>query len=78
VAVLEGYPVEANGNIIPILGAAQLVRAMNIHISTDGNAELLLVDVSITAPVMPPALCPRKNALLPQRRSPGLNSLNLL
>ncbi len=43
--VLEGDPVEANGRTIPVLGAAQLVGAMDMRISTDGDAELLLVDV---------------------------------
>jgi len=44
--VLEGDSVEANGNRIPVLGAAQIVGAMDINISADGDAELLLVDVS--------------------------------
>ncbi|MGE5299331.1 MAG: pirin family protein [Acidobacteriota bacterium] len=43
--VLEGDPVEANGHTIPVLGAAQLMGAVDMRISTDGNAELLLVDV---------------------------------
>jgi len=43
--VLEGATVNVNGNRIPILGAAQIVGKMDIHISADGNAELLLVDV---------------------------------
>ena len=43
--VLEGDPVEANGNKIPVLGAAQVIGAMDLHISADGDAELLLVDV---------------------------------
>lgn len=44
--VLEGDSVKTNGNIIPVLGAAQIGGAMDMHISTDGSAELLLVDVS--------------------------------
>jgi hypothetical protein len=43
--VLEGDPVEANGNRIPVLGAAQIDSGMDVRISTGGNAELLLVDV---------------------------------
>ena len=43
--VLEGTPVEANGSRIPVLGAAQITGAMDLHMSTDGGAELLLVDV---------------------------------
>jgi redox-sensitive bicupin YhaK (pirin superfamily) len=43
--VLEGDAVEVNGNWIPVLGAAQVVGAMDLNISTDGEAELLLVDV---------------------------------
>jgi redox-sensitive bicupin YhaK (pirin superfamily) len=46
VYVLEGDSVEVNGSRIPVLGAAQVVGAMDMHISTDGNTELLLVDVS--------------------------------
>jgi len=45
VYVLEGDPVEANGNRIPVLGAAQITGAMNVHMSTASEAELLLVDV---------------------------------
>ena len=43
--VLEGDSVEVNGNRIPVLGAAQITGAMDIKISADGDAELLLVDV---------------------------------
>ena len=43
--VLEGNSVNINGSSIPVLGAAQIVGVMDIHISADGNAELLLVDV---------------------------------
>jgi len=43
--VLEGDPVEANDNRIPVLGAAQIDSGMDVRISTGGNAELLLVDV---------------------------------
>jgi redox-sensitive bicupin YhaK (pirin superfamily) len=47
VYVVEGDSVEANGNTIPVFGAAKVMGAMDIHMSTDGNAELLLVDVSL-------------------------------
>jgi hypothetical protein len=47
VYVLEGSAVEANGNGIPVLGAAQVMGAMDIHLSTKSEAELLLVDVAI-------------------------------
>ncbi len=43
--VLEGDCVKTNGDTIPVLGAAQVLGAMEIQISTDGSAELLLVDV---------------------------------
>jgi quercetin 2,3-dioxygenase len=43
--VLEGDSVQVDGNVIPVLGAAQVMGAMDIHISSDGDAELLLVDV---------------------------------
>lgn len=45
--VLEGGPVEANGNRIPVLGAAQVVGAMDLRISAYADAELLLIDVSL-------------------------------
>jgi hypothetical protein len=44
--VLEGSPVEANGNRIPVLGAAQ-VTGTDVHISARGDAELLLIDVAL-------------------------------
>jgi len=47
VYVLEGDAVEANGNRIPVLGAAQAMGAMDIRLSADGDTELLLVDVLI-------------------------------
>jgi redox-sensitive bicupin YhaK (pirin superfamily) len=43
--VLEGDSIEATGNTIPVLGAAQVMGAMDIHMAADGDAELLLVDV---------------------------------
>jgi redox-sensitive bicupin YhaK (pirin superfamily) len=43
--VLEGSAVETNRNKIPVLGAAQVIGAMDMIISGDGDAELLLVDV---------------------------------
>ncbi len=45
VYVLEGDPVELNGNVIPVLGAAQVTGAMNIELSAQGDAELLLLDI---------------------------------
>jgi redox-sensitive bicupin YhaK (pirin superfamily) len=47
--MLEGKAAEMNGNRIPVLGAAQVVGAMDLHISTEGDAELLLIDVSMIA-----------------------------
>lgn len=44
--MLEGDSVVTNGITLPVLGAAQVVGAMDIHMATDGEAELLLVDVS--------------------------------
>ncbi len=44
--VLEGDALAVNGNRVPVLGAAVVTGAMNINISTAGEAELLLVDVS--------------------------------
>jgi redox-sensitive bicupin YhaK (pirin superfamily) len=43
--VLEGDVVEINGHRIPVLGAAQVKGAMDMLISADGDAELLLIDV---------------------------------
>jgi quercetin 2,3-dioxygenase len=45
VYVLEGDSVEVNGNRIPVLGAARIQGAMDIQMSADGDAELLLIDV---------------------------------
>ena len=45
--VLEGDAVEVNGNIIPVLGAAQVIGAMDITMSTNGEAEMLLIDVKL-------------------------------
>jgi quercetin 2,3-dioxygenase len=47
VYVLEGNSININGNTIPVLGAAQVMGKMNVHISADGNAELLLVDIAL-------------------------------
>jgi hypothetical protein len=47
VYVLEGDSVDANGNIIPVLGAAQVMGEVDIHISATADTELLLVDVSL-------------------------------
>jgi len=46
VYVLEGDSVEISNDIIPVLGAAQVMGATDIRMSTKGEAELLLVDVS--------------------------------
>ena len=43
--VLEGDTAEINDNKIKVLGAAQAIGAMDIHISSAGDTELLLVDV---------------------------------
>ncbi len=43
--VLEGDPVEVNGSIVPVLGAAQVTGGINMQISGRGDAEILLVDV---------------------------------
>ena len=45
VYVLEGNALEANGNRIPVLGAAQAEGEMDLFLSADGDAELLLIDV---------------------------------
>jgi redox-sensitive bicupin YhaK (pirin superfamily) len=45
--VLEGDSVAASGKTIPVLGAAQVVGAMDLKMSTDSEAELLLVDVAL-------------------------------
>ena len=46
VYVLEGAPVEINGIRIPVLGAAQINKGMDVSMNTDGEAELLIVDVN--------------------------------
>jgi redox-sensitive bicupin YhaK (pirin superfamily) len=46
--VLEGDPVDVSGNRVPVLGAAQIIGAMDIRISADGDAELLLIDVLLS------------------------------
>ncbi|MFZ5997038.1 MAG: hypothetical protein ACOYW7_06075 [Nitrospirota bacterium] len=45
--VLEGSPVDINGTAVSVLGAAQVVGAMDIPISAEGDTELLLVDVAL-------------------------------
>ena len=45
--VLEGSEVDANGSGVPVFGAAQVLGGMDINLSTDGEAELLLVDVGL-------------------------------
>lgn len=47
VYVLEGNIIKVNGSRIPVLGAAQATGAMDLLISADDDAELLLVDVSL-------------------------------
>lgn len=47
VYVLEGDFVVASGKTIPVLGAAQVIGARDLQMSTDGEAELLLVDVAL-------------------------------
>jgi redox-sensitive bicupin YhaK (pirin superfamily) len=47
--VLEGSPVEVNGNSIPVLGAAQATGTTDMDISAKGDAELLLIDVAVSA-----------------------------
>jgi len=46
VYVLEGDPVEVSDTAVPALGAAEVIGEGDIRLSTDGEAELLLVDVS--------------------------------
>jgi redox-sensitive bicupin YhaK (pirin superfamily) len=48
VYVLEGSALEINGSQIPIVGAAQVTGATDMHMSTKGEAELLLVDVALS------------------------------
>lgn len=43
--VLEGDDVEVNGKKVQVLGAAQITGPIDIHISSAGETELLLVDV---------------------------------
>jgi redox-sensitive bicupin YhaK (pirin superfamily) len=45
--VLEGDSITVNGSSIPVLGAVEVLGGMTIHISADGNAELLFVDVRL-------------------------------
>ncbi len=46
--VVEGGPVEVNGNKVPEFGAAQVKNESEITIKAKESAELLLVDVSYT------------------------------
>ena len=46
--VLAVQSVEVNGKTIPVLGAAQIIGATDVRISTDSDAELLLVDVLLS------------------------------
>jgi len=45
--VLEGGPVKVSGSIVPALGAAVVTGEHELRVGTDGDAELLLVDVSL-------------------------------
>lgn len=45
--VLDGGPVQVNGHLIPALGAAKVVEETGIHVKTDTETELLLVDVHL-------------------------------
>jgi hypothetical protein len=44
---LEGDSVEVNGAGIQVLGAAQVIGAMDMRMSAEGESELLLVDVAL-------------------------------
>ncbi len=46
--VLEGGNAEINNNMVQVLGAAQITGAMDIHISSAVDTELLLVDVLLS------------------------------
>ncbi|HEX9021694.1 MAG TPA: pirin family protein [Nitrospirota bacterium] len=48
--VVEGGPVWVNCRPIPPLGAAKVVDEPKLNVAAKGDAELLLVDVSLTAP----------------------------
>lgn len=45
---LEGGPLYVNGVIVPALGAVMVKNEREIHIRTEKNAELLLVEVGLT------------------------------
>ncbi len=46
--VLEGGPITVNGSDIAELGAVKLYGPMNFEVMSQGNAELLLVEVALT------------------------------
>jgi len=43
--VVEGGSVRVNGNLVPFLGAAKIIGAIELSLSPEKDAELLLVDV---------------------------------
>ncbi len=43
--VLEGGPIEINGNPVPSLGAAKVTKEAELRVSAKNDSELLLVDV---------------------------------
>ena len=45
--VLEGGPVRVNDHLVPTLGAAKITGAIELSLSAEKNAELLLVDVAL-------------------------------
>jgi redox-sensitive bicupin YhaK (pirin superfamily) len=45
--VLEGGPVKLNGSVVPTLGAVMVTDEQELRASTEEDAELLLVDVSL-------------------------------
>jgi hypothetical protein len=45
---LEGGPLRVNGRSVPALGAVKAEGGMELEIVADGDAELLLVDVSLS------------------------------
>ena len=45
--VLEGGPVHVNGHFVATFGAVKVVEETDIHVKTEADAELLLVDVHL-------------------------------
>ncbi|MFW9801637.1 MAG: pirin family protein, partial [Candidatus Thorarchaeota archaeon] len=50
---LEGGSLDVNGQTIPEKGAARIEQEKSITIKANGNVELLLLEVSLTAPYIP-------------------------